>query len=54
MQIEYGQLYTNANGDVREVLAVAGDGIDYLEHTGENPQQGRCSAAEFESWVAGE
>lgn len=52
MTIEYGQLYTNARGDVREVLAVAGDLVDYLEQTGEDPQQGQCSLADFESWVA--
>ncbi|CCW20144.1 hypothetical protein EBBID32_45150 [Sphingobium indicum BiD32] len=54
MQIEYGQLYTNASGDVREVLAVAGDVVDYLEQTGEDPQQGQCSAAEFATWTSAE
>ncbi|MBG6116215.1 hypothetical protein IWY39_000019 [Sphingobium sp. JAI105] len=54
MQIEYGQLYTNAVGDVREVLAITGDVIDYLEHTGEDPQQCRCSGAEFDRWVTGQ
>ena len=51
MTIEYGHPYTNARGDVREVLAVAGGLVDYLEQTGEDPQQGQCSVAEFESWV---
>lgn len=53
MKIEFGQLYTNAGGEVREVLAVVGDLVDYLDQTGEDPQQGQCSVAEFESWVAG-
>lgn len=51
MQIEYGQLYTNPRGDSREVLMVIDGEIHYQEQSGENPQQGQCSAAEFEAWA---
>lgn len=51
MQIEYGLIYTNAGGEVREVLAVSGDVVEYLEQTGEDPQQGQCSDAEFLAWL---
>ena len=53
MTIEYGQLYTNAAGDAREVLAVVNDLVEYLEHSGEDPQQGQCTVVEFEDWADG-
>lgn len=52
MQIEYGQLHTNAAGEAREVLAVTGDIVDYLEQSGEDPQQRQCTVSEFERWVS--